>query len=79
MTTKKLLNKNNSENNVAHIIFNGKFNEKYECAGVLIREKKDLIRIAFNSKNDKVVDYLDIKRSDIISINILNSSDIKKL
>lgn len=74
---KELLNKNNSENTIVHIVFRGKFNEEYECVGVLMKEKKDLIRVAFGAKNDKVVDYLDIKRSDIIRINILDSSDIK--
>lgn len=76
---KELLNKNNSENTIVHIVFRGKFNEEYECVGVLMKEKKDLIRVAFGAKNDKVVDYLDIKRSDIIRINILDSSDIKNL
>lgn len=79
MLTKKLLDKNNPENTLAHVVFRGKFNEEYECVGVLMREEKDLIRIAFGAKNDKVVDYLDIKRPDIISIDVLDSLDIEKL
>lgn len=76
---KKLLDKSNSKNTIVHVAFNGKFNEEYECVGVLIKDEKNFIRIAFNAKNDKVIDYLDIKRSDIISINVLASSDINKL
>jgi hypothetical protein len=76
---KKMLDKNNPENTVVYVIFRGKFNEKYECVGVLIREEKNSIRIVFNVKNDKVVDYVDIKRVDVISIEILDSSSIKKL
>jgi len=79
MTAKKLLNKNNPENTIARVVFHNSFNEEYECAGVLMREKKDLIRVAFGAKNDKMVDYLDIKRSDIKSIDIINSSNIKRL
>ena len=79
MTTKKLLDKNNPENTITHVIFRGKFNEQYECVGVLMREEKNSIRVAFGAKNDKVVDYVDIKRLDILSINILDSSKIKEL
>lgn len=76
---KKLLDENNSENTVVHVILRGSDNEEYECAGVLIKEDEATIRVAFNAINDKVKDYLDIKKSDIISINTLNSSDIEKL
>lgn len=77
--TKKLLDKNNPENTIAHVIFRGRFNEEYECAGVLMREEKKHIRVAFNAKNDVVKDYVDIKKSKIISIEVLKHSDIEKL
>ena len=37
------------------------------------------IRVAFNAKNDTVVDYLDIKKSDILSIESIDPSNIEKL
>lgn len=79
MIIKKLLDKDNPENTPVHVVFRGKFNEEYECVGVLMREEKKMIRIVFSAKNDKTVDYVDIKRADIISIEILNSSDIERL
>jgi hypothetical protein len=74
----KILNKDNFENTVARVIFRADDNEEYECVGVLIKEEKDSIRIAFNSKNDKVKDYLDIKRLDIINIDVLDPSEIEE-
>ena len=44
-----------------------------------MREEKDMIRVAFNAKNDKIVDFLDIKRSDIVSIDIVDPLKIEKL
>lgn len=79
MTNKKLLNKNNPENTLVSVVFVNNFKEEFECVGVLIKEQKDFIRVGFNAKNDKVVDYVDIKRSDILSISILDSSSINKL
>lgn len=76
---KKLLDENNPENTVVHIILRASDNEEYECVGVLMREEEDFIRVVFTAKNDKVVDYLDIKRSDIISIGILDPLDIVKM
>jgi len=74
----KLLNENDSKNTLVHVVLSAG-NEKYECIGVLTREDKESIRVAFNAKNDKVVDYLDIKRSDIKSINVLDQSKIENL
>jgi len=76
---KKLLDKNNSENTIVKVIFRGDFNEEYECVGVLIKDEKHMIRVAFNSKNDKVVDYVDIKRKNIKKIDVVNSLDIEQL
>ncbi|MFA6270452.1 MAG: hypothetical protein WC657_04570 [Candidatus Paceibacterota bacterium] len=76
---KKLLNKNNPENTLVCVGFVNNFKEEFECVGVLIKEQKDSIRVGFSAKNDKLVDYVDIKRSDILNINILNSSSINKL
>ncbi len=76
---KKLLDENNPENTVVHVVLRASDNEEYECVGVLMREEKDLIRVVFTAKNDKVVDYLDIKRSDILSIDIVDPLDIVKM
>ena len=75
----KILNENNSENTVVYVVFRASDKEEYECAGVLMREEKDSIRVAFNAKNGKIKDWLDIKQTDIISINVLDSSVIEKL
>ena len=76
---KKILDKNNSKNTIVKVIFKGHFKEEYEGVGVLIREEKNSIRVAFNAKNNEIKDYLDIKRLDIISIDILDESKIKKI
>lgn len=75
----KILDENNTENTIVHVVLRASDNEEYECVGVLMKDEEDLIRVGFNAKNDVVVDYLDIKRLDIISINVLNSSDIEKI
>jgi len=77
---KKLLNEDDKENCVVHITFRAVDKKEYECVGVLMKETKKIIQVAFNAKNDKVAkDYLDIKISDIISINILKTSNIVEL
>ncbi len=75
---KKFLDENNPENIIVHVVLRATGKE-YECAGVLMIETENMIRVAFNAKDDKVKDYLDIKRTDIISINILKTSDIVEL
>lgn len=82
MTKRKPQDKNDLENIVAHIVFiSPKHPElgEYECVGALVRDEKDMVRIAFSAKNDIVEDYLDIQRADIVSIEILNTSEIEKL
>lgn len=76
---KKLLDKNNPENTIVKVVFLGSDKRKYECVGVLTKDEENLIRVAFNAKDDVVVDYLDIKKSDIVNIKILNSSKIKRI
>lgn len=74
---KKLLDEHNSENIVVNILLRGSDNEEYECNGVLIKESRDMIRIGFNAVNNKVVDDLDIPKSDILSVTTLDSSKIE--
>jgi|CXWL01.1.fsa_nt_gi hypothetical protein len=76
---KKLLNEPNSENSIVSVILRGSDNEEYECNGVLMKESKDMVRIGFNAVNDKVVDDLDINKSDIVSSATLDSSQIESL
>lgn len=77
----KLLDENNPENTFVHIVMRegGASDTEYECVGVLMEENEDIVRVAFNAKNDKVVDDLKINRSDVVSIKILNSSQIEKI
>ena len=79
LPTKKILDKNNPENTVVHLVLRDDNNEEYDCVGVLVREEEQEIRVAFSAKNDKVVDFLDIKRPEIVSINIVSPESIKKI
>lgn len=76
---KRLLNENDSENTIIKVVFFGSDKKKYECVGVLMKDEKNLIKVAFNAIGGVVVDYLDIKRKDIIKIKILDSSKIKSI
>ena len=44
-----------------------------------MEENDNLIKVAFNAKNGEIIDSINIKRSDIISINVLDSSKIEKM
>lgn len=79
MTIKKLLDENNPENTVAHVVLHGDDNEEYECIGVLVRDEDDMIRVAFTAKDDQIVDYLDINRSEVVSINVVDPLKIEEL
>lgn len=74
---KKFLSEHNSENIIVNVILRGSDNAEYECSGVLMREEDDMVRIGFNAVNDKVRDYLDINRSDILSIEAVDPSKIE--
>lgn len=81
MTFKKLLDDNNPENTIVHIVMHeGKGGDtEYECVGVLMEENENMIRVAFNAKSDVVVDDLIIKREDIVSMEVLDSATIENL
>lgn len=68
---RKITNKK-SENTFVHIVMHGDDNKKYECAGALIKKGPESLRIAFSSKNNVVVDYIDIKKENIIKIDVVN-------
>ncbi len=71
--------KKNKGNTTVRVAFRGKDNNEYECVGVLVEENDNLIKVAFNAKNGEIIDSINIKRSDIISINVLDSSKIEKM
>ena len=73
---KRILNEDSRENTLVHVVMRGSDGEEYECVGVLMREDEDTIRIAFNAKDDVVVDYYDIQKRDVISIEVI---DVPKL
>lgn len=81
MKYKKLLNESNPENTFVRIVMHGGSarDTEYECVGVLMEENENIVRVAFNAKNDKVVDDLKINRLDIVSVEILNPSTIENL
>jgi len=67
------------ENTVVEILFRGSDKETYRCAGVLMREEKNTIRVAFNAINDVVKDFLDIKKADILYVRTVDQTDVKQL
>ncbi|MCR4306740.1 MAG: hypothetical protein NUV42_02105 [Candidatus Yonathbacteria bacterium] len=76
---KKLLDKNNPENTVVRVVLRGPDKKEYECVGVLVREKKNMVRVSFNAIDDVVKDYLDIEKKDILSIDTVETSEISKM
>jgi hypothetical protein len=81
MIFKKLLDANNPENTIMHIVMRDEKtgNTEYKCVGVLMEENENIIRVAFNAKNDVVVDDLTIKRENIVSIEVLDPATIENL
>lgn len=82
MTTRKLQAKNNQENIVVHVVFTSPKDpkrEEYECVGALVMDEKDMVRVAFSTKNDVVEEYVDIKRADIVSVDVVDASKIEKI
>lgn len=80
---KKLLTKENSKNGtknvVVEVVLLGTDKKKYESICVLVKEDTDSIRIAFNAKKGILLDFLDIKRKDVLSIRLFDSSKITKM
>ena len=54
-------------------------NQKFKCVGVLLREDEEKIRVGFNAKNDEVIDFLDIKYTNLIEIKKIKNNLIKKI
>lgn len=79
---KKIFLKNKSENTIVRVSMYADSSKKgkvYECTGVLMREEKDMIRVAFSAMDEKVIDYVDIDKSNILSVETVKQSDIKVL
>lgn len=54
-------------------------NNPYRMVGVLMEVGSDTVRIAFSSKNDVVVDELVLTVEEIVSIRIVEESEIQKI
>ncbi len=78
MPIKKLLDKNNPENTIVRIVFRAEGGE-YECVGVLTKENDEMLRVAFTAKSDVAVDYLDVRRADIVSVEMVDPFMVEKL
>ncbi len=76
---KKILKDDFMENILVHVVLCDYNKEEYECIGVLIKEDTDTIRVAFNAKEDNVIDYLDIKKINIVNIDIIDNLSIKEI
>lgn len=82
MKINKLLDENNPENTVVHVVFvspKDPRREQYECVGVLTREEKDMIRVVFNAKNDVADEFIVIQKADIVSIHVVDPLKIERL
>ncbi len=74
------IDNNTDENIVLEVFLYGDINRKeYKCAGVFIKEDSDFLRLAFNVVEDKVVDYFDINKKDIISVRVVGKEEVKNL
>lgn len=51
-------------------------NDTYKAVGVLIKESDVDIRLGFNAKNDKVIDYIDIEYKHILAMEKVGAQDI---
>lgn len=72
---KKLLDENDPENTIVHVVFiseNDPKKEEYESLCVLLKEDADTVTFSFNAKDDVVIDSLVLKRSEIVSIELLD-------
>lgn len=76
---KKYYPQNKKTNIVVEVCFLSPKKEKHMCVGVLINESEESVRIGFNAKNDKLVDFIDIPNKNIIDMKELHSQEITKL
>ncbi|MFA6077637.1 MAG: hypothetical protein WC724_01310 [Candidatus Paceibacterota bacterium] len=76
---KKLPTKNDDGNPLVNVVVRVSDGNVYECVGVLMEENGDSIEVAFNAVNKKVMDSLVFKKTDILSINILDPLTIEEL
>lgn len=60
-----------SENIVVELHFFSSDNNKYQAGGVLAKIEEDYIQIAFNARNNTIIDFLNFSFKDIIDIKIV--------
>lgn len=75
---KKLLKENKEENTIVRAMIRIK-EESYECVGVLVKEEKENLRIAFTAKEGTVKDHIDLKRKEVVSIEVIEPEKIKDI
>jgi|GEM_PF-5896119 len=51
----------------------------YQMVGVLMQVTEDSVRIAFSSKNDKVVDALTLPAEEIVGVRLIPESEISQV
>ena len=49
----------------------------YECAGVLMEDTDEYVRIAFNAFDDVVKDDVVLQKTEILKYEVLEEKDIK--
>lgn len=67
------------QNIIVEVSFLSSKKMKFKCAGVLIKETDECIRVGFNAKDNQLVDFLDIDNKDLISVNEIPSAEIGML
>ncbi len=68
-----------SDNNIVVEVSISNGGDIYKATGVLIKELDNSIRLGFNSKNDKVIDFLDIDYKDILDLRKIETGEIMVL
>lgn len=76
---KKYYPQNKKTDTVVEVCFLSPKKEKHICVGVLIKESEESVRIGFNAKNNKLVDFIDIYNKNILDIKELYNKEITKL
>jgi len=80
MTTIIPNDQNDTENNtVVELLIKSSNGSHCKCVGVLMWEKDSVCRIGFNSKNDEVIDFLDLNKKEILEMRKVEEREIKLL
>jgi len=73
---KKLYPHERGQNIIVEVTFLSSTKDIFKCAGVLIKETDECIRVGFNAKDNQLVDFLDIDNKDLINVKEIPNDEI---